>query len=199
MWSLKITLPRQAEIVFGRGGVWLLLAGHGKQGLGTEGGLTVILDHFHLNTAGNKRWSHYHVYVLKHQSLSCKWSLIIFHLLAHGHAQQHALPHFCHSAASFCFPSGCPLKEWTRGWTCAAPAACCFLSPAWSFVGRESKSSYFFSYSYQHSGCRYMLGVIRVVFTSSPVVVRKCRLAQLSNNFTDENSKLQFTEKKWKV
>lgn len=51
----------QAETLFGRGGVWLLLVGHGKLGLGTEGGVAVMLDRFHLNAAGNKCWSHYRV------------------------------------------------------------------------------------------------------------------------------------------
>lgn len=31
-----------------------MFAGHGEQGLGTEEGLTVIVDHFHLNADGSK-------------------------------------------------------------------------------------------------------------------------------------------------
>lgn len=46
-------LDRQ-KLVFGRGGVWLLFARHGEQGLGTEEGLAVMLDCFHLNAAGSK-------------------------------------------------------------------------------------------------------------------------------------------------
>lgn len=102
-------------------------------------------------------------------------------------------------------PSGCPLKDWARGWTCSplSPPSTTLLTAFSQRLGhlwvRRTTSLTFAPILRSFQTACVCLVSLDLVFTSLPVLVRKHWLAQLSRNFTEYYSKLQFTENKWKV
>lgn len=195
-WSQKTMLPRQAEMVFGRGVVWFCL-----QGLGDRGKVDS-----HIGSVPPKRsWKQMLITLpcasvktpksvreVKSDNISC------------------VSPRPCSAARFAPLLSPCCLlphppkvssERLVKGVNpCSSGSSQCHIACCFSHLlghlraGRAS--SYICSCPGQAAGgCLVSLGLF---FTSSLVVVRKCWFLG-SKNFIENNSKLHFIENKWEV